>query len=64
MDHLRQAQDVDYDNPQRILDRFDDILTELQAKLPYLFERLPLAGLEVRAIEGYREQAAPAAYYC
>lgn len=42
---------------------FREILRRVDCRLPAYFGRLPRAGYDIREIEKYREEAAPAAYY-
>ncbi len=46
-----------------ILDGYREILSEMDRKLPEYFSTLPTAKYDMKEIEEYREQAAPAAYY-
>lgn len=46
-----------------VLDRFRQILREIDARLPRYFGRLPKTGYVVKSIEEYRERDAPAAFY-
>ncbi|MBI2933041.1 MAG: DUF885 domain-containing protein [Planctomycetes bacterium] len=46
-----------------LLRSFEDILAEVEARLPQFFDRLPTLRCVVKPIEEYREKDAPAAYY-
>ncbi|MFZ3215114.1 MAG: DUF885 family protein [Candidatus Acidiferrales bacterium] len=48
---------------EQILDLYRKYITQMYAKLPELFGRLPKAKLEVMAVEEFREKGAPAAEY-
>jgi uncharacterized protein (DUF885 family) len=46
-----------------LLEGFREILSRMDEKLPEYFGRLPRARYDIKEIEKYREEAAPAAYY-
>ncbi|HBH61510.1 MAG TPA: DUF885 domain-containing protein, partial [Nitrospiraceae bacterium] len=48
---------------EEIMQGYRDILARMDTMLPDYFGRLPRATYDLREIETYREQAAPAAYY-
>jgi prolyl oligopeptidase len=48
---------------EEIIDGYRKILEGMDRKLPEYFGRLPRAEYDIKAIEKYREQSAPAAYY-
>ncbi|MBI5665523.1 MAG: DUF885 domain-containing protein [Nitrospirae bacterium] len=48
---------------EEIMQGYRDILARMDEKLPEYFGRLPRAKYDLKEIEKYREQAAPAAYY-
>jgi uncharacterized protein (DUF885 family) len=50
-------------SPQALLDAYQSHVTEMQAKLPELFGRLPKSKLEVVRMPEYLEKTAPPAYY-
>lgn len=60
---LKQKKDLYPGTGQEILDAYRTILSQMDQRLPEYFGRLPRARYAVKAIEPYREQAAPAAYY-
>ena len=50
-------------SPQAILDRFRGYIDGMRPMLPKLFNRIPKAALEVRAIPDYEASSQAAAYY-
>jgi len=48
---------------EEIMEGYRDILSLMDKKLPDFFGKLPRAKYDLKEIEKYREQAAPAAYY-
>ncbi|UCD34114.1 MAG: DUF885 domain-containing protein [Nitrospiraceae bacterium] len=60
---LKQKRELYPAAGQEILDSYRKILAEMDRRLPAYFGRLPRAAYDIKAIEAYREQAAPAAYY-
>ncbi|UCH80597.1 MAG: DUF885 domain-containing protein [Nitrospiraceae bacterium] len=62
-DYVKNRKDLYPENGDEILECYRDILTHMDKKLPDFFGHLPKASYDIKAIEGYREQAAPAAYY-
>lgn len=62
-EHLKHRKDLYPADSREILTRFKDILARMDKRLPDFFGRLPEAGYDIKEIEKYREQAAPAAYY-
>ena len=50
-------------SPQVLLDAYQGHVTDMQAKLPQLFGRLPKSKLEVVRMPEYLEKTAPPAYY-
>jgi uncharacterized protein (DUF885 family) len=48
---------------EEIMQGYRDILARMDKMLPEFFGRLPRAKYDLKEIEKYREQAAPAAYY-
>jgi uncharacterized protein (DUF885 family) len=50
-------------SPQALLDAYQGHVTDMQAKLPELFGRLPKNKLEVVRMPEYLEKTAPPAYY-
>jgi prolyl oligopeptidase len=63
MDALRVNPRFYYDSPDSLLAGFRAILSDMDAKLPQLFGRLPKQWYDLREIEAYRAPSAPAAYY-
>jgi prolyl oligopeptidase len=61
--HLRQDPAFYHESAGTLLDAYRDILAAMDRRLPELFGRLPRAGLDLKEIEAYRAEAAPAAYY-
>ncbi len=62
-DYVKDRKELYPENGNEILDGYKDILTHMDKKLPDFFGHLPKAAYDIKAIEDYREQAAPAAYY-
>lgn len=52
-----------FDDPQALIDGYAEIKQRVSAALPRLFERLPEADFEVRAVESFRAEAAAGASY-
>jgi uncharacterized protein (DUF885 family) len=62
-DYVKNRKDLYPENGDEILEGYREILVHMDKKLPDFFGHLPEAEYDVKAIEEYREQAAPAAYY-
>jgi uncharacterized protein (DUF885 family) len=62
-EHLKHRKDLYPTEGREILAGFKDILIKMDRRLPDFFGRLPKAKYDIKEIERYREQAAPAAYY-
>ncbi len=62
-DYVRKKEDLYPKTGREILDGYREILSRMDKRLPDFFGRLPEAGYDIKEIEKYREQAAPAAYY-
>ena len=62
-DHVKEKKELYPKNSQEILDGYRTILSQMDKRLPDLFGRLPKAAYDLKEIEKYREQSAPAAYY-
>jgi uncharacterized protein (DUF885 family) len=62
-DFVKQKKELYTETGQEILDSYRTILSEMDKLLPEFFGRLPRAEYDIKAIETYREQSAPAAYY-
>lgn len=60
---LRNDKSNFYTTGQDLLDRFKEILRQMDMKLSEFFGRLPEAKYDFREIERWRADAAPAAYY-
>jgi uncharacterized protein (DUF885 family) len=60
---LKGKKDLYPEHGQEILDGYRDILSRMDRRLPDFFGKLPRATYDIKEIEQYREQAAPAAYY-
>lgn len=63
LDHLRTDPRFYYSKPSDLMGGFREILRRMDEKMPLLFGRLPKAPYDLKEIETYRAQAAPAAYY-
>ncbi|GIL39483.1 DUF885 domain-containing protein [Roseiterribacter gracilis] len=63
----RQNDGHDYENDdasrERALNEARAIVADVKAELPKLFHKLPKADIEVRRVEGFREQGAATAFY-
>ena len=62
-DYVKEKKELYPKNGQEILDGYRAILTRMDKRLPDFFGRLPIAKYDLKEIEKYREQSAPAAYY-
>ena len=62
-DYMKARKDQYPETSSEILEGYKEILTHMDKKLPDFFGHLPEAKYDIKAIEEYREQAAPAAYY-
>ena len=62
-DHVKQKKELYPETGQEIIEAYRNILSEMDKRLPEFFKRLPKATYDIKEIEKYREQAAPAAYY-
>ena len=62
-DFVKNRKDLYPASGNEILDGYREILTHMDKKLPDYFGHLPEATYDIKAIEEYREKAAPAAYY-
>ena len=62
-DYVKNRKDLYPENGDEILIGYKEILIHMDKKLPDFFGHLPEAAYDIKAIEEYREQAAPAAYY-
>jgi uncharacterized protein (DUF885 family) len=60
---LKEKKDLYPEHGQEILDGYRDILSRMDRRLHDFFGKLPRATYDIKGIEQYREQAAPAAYY-
>jgi len=61
--HVRDDASFHAESAEWLLTEYQQILDRMQAAVPRYFGKLPRAEYEIRPIETYREQAAPAAYY-
>ncbi|MEN8261937.1 MAG: DUF885 domain-containing protein [Nitrospirota bacterium] len=61
--HVKSNKDLYPKTGEELLDSYRNILIQMDKKVPEFFGRLPRAQYGIKAIEKYREQAAPAAYY-
>jgi uncharacterized protein (DUF885 family) len=62
-DYMKGKKELYPKTGQEILDGYRDILTKMDKRLPDYFGRLPKVGYDLKEIEKYREETAPAAYY-
>jgi prolyl oligopeptidase len=62
-DYVKEKKELYPKSGQEILDGYRAILTRMDKRLPDFFGRLPKARYDLKEIEKYREQSAPAAYY-
>ncbi len=63
LDFLRSDPRFYYSSPADLMNGFREILRVMDGKMSLLFGHLPEAGYDLREIEAYRADAAPAAYY-
>ncbi len=61
--HIKGKSELYPRSADEIMQGYRDILARMDKMLPEYFGRLPRAKYDLREIEKYREQAAPAAYY-
>jgi uncharacterized protein (DUF885 family) len=61
--HVKKRKELSPGSSREILDGYREILSGMDKKLPDFFDNLPMAKYDIKQIEKYREQAAPAAYY-
>jgi uncharacterized protein (DUF885 family) len=62
-EYVKNKKDLYPQAGPEIMDGYRDILSKIDKKLPDYFAKLPKAKYDLKEIEKYREQAAPAAYY-
>ena len=62
-EYLKNKNELYPESGEEIIDGYRKILEGMDRKLPEYFGRLPRAEYDIKAIEKYREQSAPAAYY-
>jgi uncharacterized protein (DUF885 family) len=62
-EYVKTKKELYPETGREIVGGYRDILLEMDKKLPRYFGRLPKAEYDIKEIEKYREQAAPAAYY-
>jgi len=62
-DHVKEKKDLHFKSRDEILNSYREILSQMDKRLPGYFGRLPRARYDIKEIEKYREQSAPAAYY-
>jgi len=61
--YVNEKKELYPESREEILNGYRTILCHMDEKLPDYFGRLPRAGYDIKEIETYREQSAPAAYY-
>jgi uncharacterized protein (DUF885 family) len=62
-DHVRTRKSLmPFDDPQQVIDNFNDIHNKMKAKVDALFELQPKTAFEVRRVEAFREKSAAAHY--
>ncbi len=61
--HVKQIKELSPGSSDEIMISYREILSKMDQKLPDYFGKLPIAEYDIKKIEEYREQAAPAAYY-
>jgi uncharacterized protein (DUF885 family) len=62
-EYVKTKKELYPETGREIVGGYRDILLKMDKKLPQYFGRLPKAEYDIKEIEKYREQAAPAAYY-
>ncbi len=60
---LRSDRQLHFDDPDAMLQAYRQVGRRVDAALQLLFSRTPESGLEIRAVESYREKTAAAASY-
>jgi uncharacterized protein (DUF885 family) len=61
--HMKEKKALYPKSGREILEGYRGILSQMDKRLPDFFGRLPKATYDIKEIEKYREQSAPAAYY-
>ena len=62
-DHVRTKKSLmPFDDPQQVINNFNDIHDKMKAKVDALFELQPKTAFEVRRVEAFREKSASAHY--
>jgi len=61
--HLRTDKKQQYTSKEDLMNRYREILSRMDKKLPELFGKLPKTPYELKEIEAYRAASAPQAYY-
>ncbi len=62
-EYAKQKKELYPETSAEIIEGYRSILSEMDKKLPEFFGKLPRAKYDIKEIEKYREQSAPAAYY-
>ncbi|MBC8414791.1 MAG: DUF885 domain-containing protein [Nitrospira sp.] len=60
---VKERKELFPESGEEIMKMYREILAKMDQRLPEYFGRLPKAEYDIKQIEEYREQAAPAAYY-
>ncbi len=61
--HLRESDEFYYETPEALIKAYEDVKTNIDSRLPKLFNIAPKADYVVRAVESYRAQSAAGASY-
>ena len=61
--HLQTAPEFFFEKPEDVLARYRELQTDINARLPKLFDVFPKADYEIREVEAFRAQSAAGASY-
>ena len=61
--HLQEDDRFYYDDPESLIQGYQELKTKIDSRLPKLFSDFPKAGYEVRPVEAFRAKSAAGASY-
>ena len=61
--HLRTSEQFKYGSQQALLDAYESVREQVEARVPELFSLVPQTGYEIRPVEPYREKVAAGGNY-
>ena len=61
--HLREHRDFYFEQPEAMMETYAEMLAQAEAALPRFFSQLPQSDCVLKALEPWRAEAAPQAYY-